>query len=93
MFCRTLNREVGACVLGANKKAPTPTLGSLQSSLQNILQNSSHVPPNSHIPIIPTPPLHVIGARPRAWALGWGGWGTWDGGGGDNGKVGIRGHM
>ena len=38
------------------------------------------MPPNSHIPIIPTPPPHVIGARPRARALGWGGWGTWGGG-------------
>ena len=37
--------------LGANTKAPTPTLGSLKSSLKS----SSHMPPNSHIPIIPTP--------------------------------------
>ena len=38
------------------------------------------MPPNSHIPIIPTPPPHVIGVRPRARALGWGvghmGWGV-----------------
>ena len=74
--------------VGANIKAPTPTLGSLKSSLKS----SSHMPPNSHIPIIPTPPPHVIGARPRARALGWGG-GAHGVGGGDNGNVGIRGHM
>ena len=63
--------------VGANIKAPTPTLGSLKSSLKS----SSHMPPNSHIPIIPSPPPHVIGARPRAR--------PWGGGGGAHGVGGV----
>ena len=65
-------------LLVANKKAPTPTLGSLQSSLQNSLQNSSHVPLGSHIHIVPT---HAMWLGPGPGPdPGVGVWGTWGGG-------------
>ena len=56
------------------------------------------MPPNSHIPIIPTPPTPcdwgpAQGQGPGPGpgpGPGVGGWGTWGGGGGDNGNVATK---
>ena len=92
---RSRNPDIymGTC-LGGNTSTPTPTLGSLQSSLQS----SSHMPPNSHLPIIPTPPTPcdwgpAQGQGPGPGpgpGPGVGGWGTGGGGGGDNGNVATK---